>query len=177
MCREGSASLSAQPLSGWAGTGLVSVLVPPGSSEPLGPCGVRWQPQCLESPSPALRGLQESWAGGDEAVWVRQEQSVGWVPAEGWDHLHRRHKVRTWQGQEHEQKPGHHNGPGAFLPFLTGTIRTTLLSGIEDATADPQLSVPRAPPTPNPQPGASCIPVNRMTDGLVLGRMDNMMHQ
>lgn len=93
----------------------------------------------------------------------------------------RRHKVRTWQGQEHEQKPDHPNGPGALLPLggllLTGTIRTTLLSGIEDATADPQLSAPWAPPAPNPRPGASCIPVNRVTDRLVLGRMDNMMHQ
>lgn len=53
----------------------------------------------------------------------------------------RRHKVRTWWGQEREQKPGHPNGPEALLPLggllLTGTIRTTLLSGIEDATADP----------------------------------------
>lgn len=123
----------------------------------------------------AGQGGMRQFGSGRSRAWSGASRRMGPAPQE------RRHTARTRWGQEHEQKPAHPSGPGALLPLggllLTGTIRTTLLSGIEDATADPQLSVPRAPPAPNPRPGASCIPVNRVPHGLVLGRMDNMMHQ
>lgn len=70
-----SLALCSAPLGGQA-QGWCQCWSPQAAQSLLAPVGVGWQPQRLGSPSPALGGLQESWAGGDEAVWVRQEQSV-----------------------------------------------------------------------------------------------------
>lgn len=123
----------------------------------------------------AGQGGMRQFGSGSSRAWVECQQEDG-TSSTGEE---TQGKDMAGSGTRAEARPS--NGPGALLPLggllLTGTTRTTLLSGIEDATADPQLSVPRAPPAPNPRPGASCIPVNRVTQGLVLGRMDNMMHQ